>query len=92
MKKSMTRVLRKAGKTLLNCLIEAICFAAAAIVQKTLLKGFKSFGKRRTVQSDPVEEPPTDDLMNEECEPDNNEDTETLDEPDEIIGTDFTEQ
>lgn len=92
MKKSMMRVLRKAGKTLLNYLIEAICFAAAAIVQKTLLKGFKSFSKRRTEQTDPVEEPPTDNLMNEEHEPDTNEDTETLEDPDEIIDTDFTEE
>lgn len=92
MKKSMMRVLRKAGKTLLNYLIEAICFAAAALVQKTLLKGFKSFGKRRTAQSDPVEEPPTDDLMNEGYEPDTNKDTETLEEPDEIVDTDFTEE
>jgi hypothetical protein len=92
MKKSMMRVLRKAGKTLLNYLIEAICFAAAALVQKTLLKGFKSFGKRRTAKSGSVEEPPTDDLMNEEYEPDTNEDSETLEETDEIIDSDFTEQ
>ncbi len=90
MKKSMMRVLRKAGKTLLNYLIEALCFAAAAIVQKTLLKGFKSFGKRRTAQTDPVEEPSIDDLMNEvyvpEPELDPTEETQT-EAPDEVIDT-----
>ena len=87
MKKSMMRVLRKAGKTLLNYLIEAICFAAAAIVQKTLLKGFKAFGKRRTAQPDPVDVALNDDTQEPEPEPEL--DTEA---PDEVIDTDFTEE
>ena len=89
MKKSMMRVLRKAGKTLLNYLIEAICFAAAAIVQKTLLKGFKSFGKRRTAQTDPVDTTLNDDKQESDLDP--TEETQT-EEPDESIDTDFTEQ
>lgn len=94
MKKSMMRVLRKTGKTLLNYLIEAICFAAAALVQKTLLKGFKAFGKRRTMQeSTSVDEPSKDDFMDEEFnpEPDLSEETTEV-ETDEVIDTDFTEQ
>lgn len=86
MKKSMMRVLRKAGKTLLNYLIEALCFAAAAIVQKTLLKGFKSFGKRRTAQPDPVDVTLNDDTQEPEPELDSTEETQT-EAPDEVIDT-----
>jgi hypothetical protein len=65
MKKSIIRILRKTGKSLLGCLIEAVCFAVAAMVQKTLLKGFKTFSNRRSTIT-PAEEPPeTDDFMND---------------------------